>query len=185
MKQFFLAIIMLMSIHTYAQSDYDVIKDKDNTVIFKGSCTFEDLNKESSFTWLKKGMDAYKPDSVKIAYLKKNLPKYQMIVFLGTWCDDSHFLIPRLEKVLKLSAYPMSQYMMYGMDRNKKAKNVEDKIYSIVNVPTIIVYKGNMELGRIVETAKKNIETDLVNIIKDDVAKDEQAASQAAPSNQQ
>src|ERR1700744_1342541 len=101
MKNTFLAVLIMISLHTYAQSNYEVIKDKD-AVIFKGACTFEDLNKEPSFTWLQKGMNAYKPDSTKIAYLKKNLPKYRMVVFMGTWCDDSHFLIPKLEKVLTL-----------------------------------------------------------------------------------
>jgi len=182
MKNIFLAVLMMIGFHAYAQSGYDVIKDND-AVIFKGLCTFDDLNKEPSFSWLQKGMNAYKPDSAKIVYLKKNLPKYKMVVFMGTWCDDSHFLIPKLEKVLTLSGYPMSQYTMYGMDREKKAKNMEHRIYNITNVPTMIVYKGNQELGRITETVKKNIETDLINIIKDDVAKDEAAAEQAAQQN--
>lgn len=59
---------------------------------------------------------------------------------------------------------------MYGVDRAKTTKYVENKLYKIELVPTIILFKKNAEVGRIVESPKKNIEDDLVDMIKKDKA---------------
>jgi len=180
MKQLFLAAAMLLTINVMAQtgkSDYDVSKDAENgAVVFKGQCNFTDLGKEGSFGWLKRGSDAYKPDTNAVKYLKKNLGNYEIVVFMGTWCEDSQNIIPKFYKLLLLTGYPMNKLTMYGVDRAKTAKYIEHKLYKIDKVPTIIVYKNHSELGRVVETVKKSIETDLINIIKDDVEK--QAAQQ-------
>jgi hypothetical protein len=55
---------------------------------------------------------------------------------------------------------------MYGVDRNKKSNNKEEEAYKIINVPTIIVMKDGVELGRIVETTKTSIESDLLKIVE-------------------
>jgi hypothetical protein len=59
----------------------------------------------------------------------------------------------------------MVQYEMFGLNREKQAKYAEKQMYKLEKVPTIIVFKGNKEVGRIVETVDKSVETDLVKII--------------------
>ncbi len=170
MKKAILAVALLMSINTFAQSDYDVSKDKENgAVVYKGECTFADLQKEPSFGWVAKDAAAYTPDTNAIKYLKKHLPDYDFVVLMGTWCDDTHVLLPKYYKVLQQTNYPMAKLKMYGVDRAKTTKYVEHKLYKIVNVPTIIVIKNHTEVGRIVETTKRNIETDLIAIIQKDI----------------
>lgn len=177
MKKMLLALALLISVNTFAQSDYDVSKDKENgAVVFKGQITFADLAKEPTFDWLKRGADAYTPDSVPVKYLKKYLPQYEIVVLMGTWCDDSQNMIPKLYKTLQVVGYPMNLYSMYGVDRAKTAKYVEHKLYKLDKVPTVIVYRNHMEVGRIVELTKKSVEKDLVNIIQPDVEKQEAAA---------
>jgi hypothetical protein len=78
-------------------------------------------------------------------------------------------LIPRLYKTMKASNYPMSQVSMYGVDRAKQAKYVEHQLYRLERVPTIMVFKGFIEVGRIIETAEKSVEEDLARIIKSDL----------------
>lgn len=167
MRKLLLAAALLTSLHSFAQSDFDKSKDKESgAVVYKGQISFNDLESESSFSWLKRGAAAYKPDTTAIAYLKKNLPKYEMVVLMGTWCEDSQNLVPKLLKVLQASGYPMSSYTMYGVDRAKEAKYVEHKLYSLDKVPTIILMKDHVEIGRIVESVKKSIEIDLVQMIQ-------------------
>lgn len=164
-------ILMFTAMQSFAQEAYNVLKDKETgQQIFKGPLVFRDLDFEPSFTWMGESK-SYKPNPEAITYLKEYLPQYNMVVFLGTWCDDSHNIVPKLYKVLQDVKYPMHKYSMYGVDREKKSKSGEEMLYHIVNVPTIILYKDNREVGRIVETLKKNIETDLENIIKADKAK--------------
>jgi hypothetical protein len=40
-------------------------------------------------------------------------------------------------------------------------------MYKLEKVPTIIVFKGNKEVGRIVETVDKSVENGLVKIINE------------------
>ena len=161
------AALCLISSAAFAQSDYDVSKDAENgAVVFKGQCSFADLQKEPSFSWFAKGEADYKPDTNAVAYLKQHLKDYELVILMGTWCDDSQNLLPKLHKALTDAGYPVASVKMYGVDRSKQTKYIEHKAYSLEKVPTIIVTKNNGEVGRIVENVKKNIETDLVQIIK-------------------
>jgi hypothetical protein len=147
--------------------DYDVLKDAGNgSVVFKGEFGFKELMTEPTFSWMQRGSAAYKPDSTAVTYLAKHMPGYQMVVLLGTWCEDSQNLIPKLYKTLVSAEYPMSSLKMYGLDRAKEAKYVEAKLYKASKVPTIVLYKDHAEIGRIVESVSKSIEIDLAQIIR-------------------
>ena len=167
MKYLFIIALSIITMSATAQNHpYTTTKDTvTDGLIFDGPITFADLNNEPSFTWLKSGYDEYTPDAAQLAYLKANLPKYHIVVFMGTWCDDSHYLIPKLEKVLQLAGYPMQQYVMYGADREKKTIGKEHEKYGITLVPTIILFDGQQEIGRITESVSNSIEADLAAII--------------------
>lgn len=170
MKKLLFLALMISSLTAMAQADYDVSKDPENgQVVFKGQTTFSDLLAETTFGWLERGADSYKPDSVQLQFLKKNLGNYELVVLMGTWCDDSHILLPQLYKILQLTGYPMGKYLMYGLDREKTSKYVEHKVYKVTRVPTIIVYKNHMEVGRIVESVEKSMEADLAKMIATDM----------------
>jgi len=167
-KRILTAILILISAHAMAQTaKYTVAKDTEtDQVIFNGPITFDDLSNEPTFTWLKAGADRYEPDAKAINTLQEKLPAYTFVVFMGTWCDDSHNIIPKLYKVLKVTEYPIQQGItMYGTDREKHTQGGEDKKYNITLVPTIIVLKKGEEVGRITESVQKSLEEDLVNII--------------------
>jgi hypothetical protein len=169
MKAILLSAILLISLAADAQKKYDVSKDpEEEGLVYNGPCTFGDLDAEKTFDWFKAGSAGYTPDAPSVAYLKKNLPTYELVVFMGTWCDDSHNLVPKLYKVLQQANYPMSQYTMFGVDRQKTTKNSEHLKYKITLVPTIIVLKDHKEVGRITETIDKSVEEDLVKIVKGD-----------------
>ena len=158
-----------------AQRAYKVSKDStDGGLIFNGVVTFDDLENESSFTWLKSGEKEYSPEEKDLKLLQFYLRQYTMVVFLGTWCDDSHNLIPKLEKVLDRIDYPKTKVSMFGVDREKTNIGGEYKRYRIANLPTIILLKENKEVGRITETVKTSIEADLSAIIQQDMAGQDQ-----------
>jgi thiol-disulfide isomerase/thioredoxin len=162
-----LAIAACMSLTSNAQKAYSTSKDEETgATIFKGPVTMADLQDEPTFTWLKKGDSTYQPDSTAIKYLKKELPAYTIVVLMGTWCDDSQYLIPKLGKTLTLAKFPMKQYVMYGVDRAKETGGIESQMYKVKRVPTIILYKDQREVGRIVESVTRNIETDIAQIIQ-------------------
>jgi hypothetical protein len=62
---------------------------------------------------------------------------------------------------------------IYGVDRDKKTVgNLKDGTapetdHKIDRVPTMIVYYDDQEIGRIVETVRKSVENDIVQIMAD------------------
>jgi thiol-disulfide isomerase/thioredoxin len=167
MKNILMLIMLFMTITAAAQNKtYTVTNDPDGgSLIYNGRITFNDLDNEPTFTWLKKGRDEYKPDQKELNYLNTHLKDYSMVVFLGTWCDDSHELIPKLERLLQMTGYPANGLTMYATDRDKKTKGGEHKQYDITLVPTVILIAGGKEAGRITESVDKSLETDLAAII--------------------
>ncbi|HTN47377.1 MAG TPA: thioredoxin domain-containing protein [Flavipsychrobacter sp.] len=171
MKNLFIVFLLLLGVNARAQSDYDRSTDKENgSVVLRGQMTFDDLLKENSFDWLESGAAGYTPNNEALEYLKKELGEYEIVIFAGTWCDDSKLWLPRLYKVMQAANYPMRRYSMYGVDRAKTSKYVENKLYKIELVPTIILLKKNKEIGRIVENPQKTLEQDMVGFIKKDKA---------------
>lgn len=59
--------------------------------------------------------------------LKKNADSIQLLVFMGTWCEDSHFIIPKLYSLLDAASFPASHITLIGVDREKKTlSNLSD-----------------------------------------------------------
>ena len=54
---------------------------------------------------------------------------------------------------------------MLAVDRDKKAGDCDINYLKVELFPTIILYKEDIEVGRIVESPRKSLEEDLVNII--------------------
>ncbi len=163
-KLFFILIVFLTSMTAKAQYNFDVMKDEESgQTVFWGRCTFDDISDEASFDWFTLSSNEYNPDPTITEQLKKELPQCQLYIFMGTWCEDTHMLLPKLYKTMLLSRC-FTNYKMYGVDRTKKSKENEQEAYKIQNVPTIIVVKNGVELGRVVESAKTSIEADLLRI---------------------
>jgi hypothetical protein len=151
---------------TKAQFNFDATRDEQSgQVMFIGRCAFDDITDEASFDWFTMSSNDYNPDPVILDLLKKDLPSCQITIFMGTWCEDTHNLLPKLYKTMLLT-HCFTNYKMYGVDRNKKSKDNEQEQFKVVNVPTIIISKNGEELGRIVETAKGSIEADLYRILE-------------------
>ena len=157
---------MMMSLNSFAQL-YEVSKDAENgSVVLKGKITMGDLINEESFIWLKENA-TYTPEPLATQYLKENLGNYTIVVVMGTWCEDSQILVPKLYATLTQALFPIDQLTVYGVDRTKDALNGEKARFNIEKVPTIIVYKDAEEVGRIVEVVAKSIEEDLAAIIRE------------------
>jgi thiol-disulfide isomerase/thioredoxin len=165
MKPLILVLMMMTSIGASAQK-FQVFTDTENgSQVLKGQITMNDLEIQESSKWFKTNA-AYTPNGDMITLLKDQLPKYDMVVVMGTWCEDSQNLIPKLYTVLQQSGYPMVKLTMFGVDRSKDALNGEKAKYGIEKVPTIILYSEGKEIGRITETVQESIEADLAKLVR-------------------
>ncbi|RMZ60115.1 thioredoxin [Chryseobacterium nematophagum] len=130
----------------------------------------EQFLKEPYADWYIKEHDEYTPDAQAIVELKKKkINSYNIIVFLGTWCEDSHRDFPRLMKILEEVKYSDKKLTIIAVNRKKESPTGDEGRYNIQKVPTIIVEKYGKEIGRIIEMPTSGyIEKDLSAILKKD-----------------
>lgn len=139
------------SLYALAQSQYEVFSEKPNEKTYKGIISREVLERDTSFKWYAENQANYSPNSLAVEELKKNKDSLELLVFMGTWCEDSHFIIPKFYSLLDASGFPQDRVTLIGVDRNKKTFSHLCEALNIENVPTIIVLKKGKELGRVVE----------------------------------
>jgi len=133
-----------------------------------GHQTKDQFSKFPYTEWYTKEYDEYTIDQKAISQLKKDkINSYHIIVFLGTWCEDSHRDFPRLMKILNEIKYPDSKLTIIAVNRKKESPTGDEVRYNIQKVPTVIVEKYGKEIGRIIEMPTTGyIERDLVEILK-------------------
>ncbi|MDQ0594238.1 thiol-disulfide isomerase/thioredoxin [Chryseobacterium ginsenosidimutans] len=135
-----------------------------------GTQTKDQFTKAPYADWYVKEHDEYAIDQKAVDQLKKDkINSYNLIVFMGTWCEDSHRDFPRLMKILEELKYPENKLTIIAVNRKKESPSGEEGLYNIQKVPTIIVQKYGKEIGRIIEMPTTGyIERDLIEILKKD-----------------
>lgn len=155
-KSIFTAFIaLLLNTIAFAQNQFQVLTERPGEKTYKGIISREVLMSDTSFTWLKG--QPYTPDNNAIEALKKNKDSIQLLVFMGTWCEDSHFVIPRFYSLVDAAGFPQDRITLIGADRQKKTLSHLAEALAITNVPTIIVMKNGKEMGRVVEYGKNGL----------------------------
>lgn len=118
--------------------------------------------------WYVKEHDEYALDQKAVSELRKEkIGSYDITVFIGTWCEDSHRDFPRLMKILEEVGYPDSKLNIIAVNRKKESPTGDESLYNIQKVPTIILKRYGKEAGRIVEMPTTGyVERDLAEILK-------------------
>jgi thiol-disulfide isomerase/thioredoxin len=174
MKKFFIAASFIIGIITgaSAQSQYEVLPDRDGSKILMGIISRDLVVKDTSFIkWWDNGLKGYSPNPEAIGALKKYNDSVQIVAFMGTWCEDSHFIIPKFYNLLDAAGFSSDKVSLIGVDRSKKTLGHLSEALNVINVPTIIVMKKGKEIGRIVEYGKYGlIDKELAEILNSSVA---------------
>lgn len=109
--------------------------------------------------------DQYEPDAATIERLRAIREPVRLQIVLATWCGDSRQHVPRLLKAITRAANPnlSVELLSLGQDFTAPVELVQRE--NITNVPTVIVRRGEQEIGRFVETpAGGTIEADIADI---------------------
>lgn len=175
MKKFITNIVAFSSLFIAAQQlsaqkvvvNREVETQKDGKMLL-GNQLKEQFLKAPYADWYVKEHDEYALDQKTVSELKKEkIGTYDMIVFMGTWCEDSHRDFPRLMKILEAVNYPENKLTIIAVNRKKESPTGDESLYNLQKVPTIILKRYGKELGRIVEMPTTGyIERDLVEILK-------------------
>lgn len=169
MKKIIIAVCLILGVTSVskAQKSYEVLVERPNEKSYKGIISQEILLSDTSFKWYAENLKGYTPNANAIAGLKKNADSIQLLVFMGTWCEDSHSIIPKFYSLLEAAAFSKDKVTLIGVNREKKTFSHLTEALNVINVPTIIVMKQGKELGRVVEYGKYGLfDMELAEILK-------------------
>lgn len=90
----------------------------------------------------------------------------EVVVVLGTWCGDSRREVSRFVEALELAGRVPFQVKWVNVDRNKEAPGFDPSALGIRYVPTFVVFRGDREVGRVVESSPGGIEHDVGALLR-------------------
>jgi hypothetical protein len=129
-----------------------------------GAMTLEELW-ETAPVW-RTIADVYEPDGAIVERLRAIDAPVTLQVVLATWCGDSRQHVPRLLKSIARAANPNIHVELTGIGPDFVTPMAVVAGENITNVPTVIVRRGDRELGRFVETpAAATVEADVADIV--------------------
>ena len=144
---------LVLNAMAFAQNQFQVFSEKPNEKTYKGIISREILMADTSLTWMNSAK-SFAPEKKAIDVLNKNKDSIQLLVFIGTWCEDSHVILPKLYSLTDAAGFSKDRITLIGVDRNKTTLSHLTEALGIINVPTIMVMKNGKEMGRIVEYGK-------------------------------
>jgi len=168
----FLAIALALLTGTAVFSQTETSKEADGTKIIKGFINKQDLLSDSSFAWFRQSGAGFTPQAAAVEAFRKNKDSFNMVVFGGTWCGDTKSLLPKFYGLADAAGYSNDRITLIGVDRSKKTIQHLSEAFNITHVPTFIVMKNGVEIGRVVEYGKYgSIDRELGEIVSKSMGK--------------
>lgn len=150
---------------TFSQNvNKQILDEKSGKNMLIGICDKSAFNDSSYSWWFNPEYENYQPDSMTIAALKEKKVDCAITIVMGSWCSDSKREVPRFYKILELIGYDLKKLNLICVDRKKESPEGNIPNLNIKFVPTFIFFRDGKEIGRIIETPKKRLEEDIVEI---------------------
>ncbi len=157
-KTVYIVLFILFTLTLRSQDDFEwpLGKVSRNNVI-----------SNSNFKWLKRGVENYHLEQDVIDSIRPHINKeIEFHLVIGFWCRDSRVFIPKFIKFCDyLNSNNQLSINIYSVDRKKEKPKRYIRKYGIKYVPTLIVRRNNVEIGRIEEFLVESIEKDLFKIL--------------------
>ena len=159
MKKYALLIFFFATVQSglFAQAQYEILKDEKHPeqCILRGIINKYLVQNDTAYgKWYNSSQNYYNPDTATLNAFERAKGKVQFVVFGGTWCEDTQFILPKFFALQEKSGVPDANITFWGVDRTKKTMGNIATAFGITNVPTIIVMKDGKEIGRVVEYGK-------------------------------
>ncbi len=151
------AICIFITATGFAQAQYEVSTAERHSQqkVLRGIINKYLVQNDEGFSkWYKPNHDIYTADTAVLSALGKSKEKVQFVVFGGTWCEDTQFILPKFFRLQEMSGISDERITLFGVNENKKSLGHIAEAFGITNVPTIIVMKDNKEVGRVIEYGK-------------------------------
>lgn len=160
-----LALLIIYTGIAEAQKPQTYQNSRDETHLC-GPINIVDLQSDDYLSWFNENY-VKSPLQNPIKW-KKNLKDKEVEIYLGTWCGDSKYWVPRfiaLWDQLGLERSQLKLISLYdGMEKYKQGPNGEESGKKIHRVPTFVFKEEGKEYARIVESPNNDLVTDLAQI---------------------
>lgn len=155
MKSLILVLALSVALcNGWAQTRYETLSERPNEKSIVGFLTKDVLLGEPFANWYQENYAAYQAHKQGLSSLTHYRDSIQILAFMGTWCDDSHFVIPRFYAMASQAGLDEKRIVLIGVNRKKESWGDLTKTFNIINVPTLIVFREGKEIGRVVEYGK-------------------------------
>lgn len=159
-------LFLIFGIEFCVAQQYNYVVEPSGVRIIKGVFTRPDIENDSIFTWYRPNYNYYPIDSSTLKEIDSLSKNIHFVLIVGTWCGDSKREVPYLFKIFDAAKINSNKVWMFGVDRSKKSEDSTTIKYNVLRVPTLIVFKEEQELGRIVENPRETLEKDLLRILR-------------------
>jgi thiol-disulfide isomerase/thioredoxin len=141
---------------------YNTQAQMSDTSLLIGTIEHKDIK---GYSWYGKTFSEYTPDQTSVDGLKPFVNDLKVMAVMGTWCSDSHELLPAFYKISEQAGISDNQIELIAVDRKKHCPMPDITSLNIEYVPTFFVfYKGKL-VGKIVETPNKTLEADMLELL--------------------
>ncbi len=141
----------------------------DGDPMLLGRISRKALSEGSYAAWFNAEYNGYTVNAGALAGREADLKKVDIEIFMGTWCSDSQREVPRFYKILDQLGIREKRVTIIAVDdhpdRRKTSPGGEEKGKNIEYVPTFIVKKDGVELGRIIESPQRSLEADMAGFL--------------------
>jgi thiol-disulfide isomerase/thioredoxin len=139
---------------------------EDGGMMLLGKINRAGLTTDPYVEWFNENHAMHPLDTITIDSIKPLLNNVKIIVFMGTWCEDSQREVPALYKVLDATGFDYDKFEIIAVTHDKETPNSLEKGHRIAYVPTIIFTKEGDTLNRIVEYTQQTLEQDMLTILQ-------------------
>ncbi len=154
----FLFFLLLSATGTtvFSQTPYTSSPDEKHpeVTVLNGIITKYILQNSPAFNWYGSNQNIYEPPATAVNAMEAAKDSFQFILFGGTWCEDTQFVLPKFFKIQEKSGVPDETITFFAVNRAKKTLSNISAAFNVTLVPTIIVMKDGKEIGRVVEYGK-------------------------------
>ncbi len=158
MKKYLLALLFFIPVtaELFGQAQYEASQDEKHpeVKIVRGLVNKYLIQNDTSFNWYTTSQGYYNPDTATLNAFERARGKIQFVIFGGTWCEDTQFILPKFFKLQEKSGIPDNAITLFGVNREKKSLGNIAEAFNVILVPTFIVMKDGKEIGRVVEYGK-------------------------------
>ena len=137
----------------------------DSIAVITGKFSEAVLESEYFGNWLKLVPKTPLNEDTLEALAQVSKEDLELVVYLGTWCEDSQTHVPMLFELMQKLNWTCT---WIGVNRDKECpfEKKDCKTWDIQYVPTLVIKRQGVELGRIVEQPVTTWENDLLKLLK-------------------